>query len=307
MIALLQYFSLLIASADRVVLGFLNPYDPAIVAIYSFATTLATVLMTFPGAVGSIFFPVVSKLAGKDDMASMRDLMAASQRWTLFITLPISVVMIAFSGDMMHVFYGASYDAGGPAMAIFTLGLVFSALTYTQSLALAALRLVKTELAIASVAGTANIILLFVLVPYLGMEGAALSSFVCFFINAALLGHYGEKMLGFKQPKEAYNLLLAALATFAIMLFLKPTGSQALSFLPELIGGGNPYAPKLAYLLSLGIMISITGALFIIIALLLRCFRAEDVELMGKALGRLGVPEPLPTLAKRIAEYGIHK
>ena len=59
MVAILQYFSTIIASSDRLILGYmLDPSKaPAAIAVYTFATTLAMVLMTFPGAIGSIFLP----------------------------------------------------------------------------------------------------------------------------------------------------------------------------------------------------------------------------------------------------------
>ncbi len=309
MIAVLQYFSLMISSADRLVLGYIAPPADAavLVAVYSLATTLAVVLMTFPGAIGNIFLPVVSKLAGKGDMAAMRAVMATSQRWSLLITLPIAVVMVVFGADMMHVFYGASYASGGVVVAIFTLGLVFSAFTYMQSLALTAMRLVKIELIISGIACIVNIALLFLLIPYLGMEGAALAGFACFFTSAILFQYYGHKILGFEQPREAYKLLLSAFAAFLIVLPLKPYASGAISSLLETLGGQSALLPKVAYLLYLGIMIVFAGGLFVLFSILFKCLKGEDVELMEQSLRRVLVPQQLISLAARIASYGISR
>jgi O-antigen/teichoic acid export membrane protein len=311
MIAILQYFSLVIASSDRLIMGFVlgrisGPQQAiAAVAVYSFATTMASVLIVFPAAIGNIFLPVVSRLAGREDMAAMREVMATSQRWSLFVTLPIAVVMMAFSGDMMHAFYGAQYESGGLAMAIFTFGLLFSCISYTVSLALAAMRLVKIELIITAAGGIVNAALNFALIPVFGMEGAATASLASFLLTALLLQHYGEKLLGFRQPGGVYKLLLAALATFAIMLALKPYASLALQLLPSQPGDPSAYLPKLAYLLALGVMICLAAALFVASSLLLRCFKHEDVALMARVLKKAMVPQPLVSAALRIASYGV--
>jgi O-antigen/teichoic acid export membrane protein len=307
LVAVLQYFSLIISSSDRLILGYL--IEPgkasAVIAVYSFAATLAAVLIVFPAAIGNIFLPVVSRLAGKEDMPSMRQVMATSQRWSLFITLPIAVVMMAFSGDMMRVFYGAQYESGGLAMSIFTLGMLFSCVSYTVSLALAAMRLVKIELIIAVIGGIVNIALNFFLIPIVGMEGAALASLVSFFITAILLLHFGEKLLGFKQPDDVHKLMLAALISFLIVFLMKPYSSQALQLLPIQAGDPSAYLPKIAYLATLGIMIAFAGAIFILLSLLLKCFKHEDIELMEGAMRRARIPQEMVSISVRLASYGV--
>ena len=238
-------------------------------------------------------------------MQGMRDVMATAQRWSLFITLPIAVVMVAFAGDMMRVFYGSAYESGGLAMAIFTLGMLFSCITYTMSLALAAKRLVKIELITTVAGGIANIILNFALIPYLGMEGAAIASMLSFLVTSALLQYFGEKLLGFKQPLDVYKLILAAIISFAIIFALKPYASSALQLIPS-SADQSAYLPKIAYLVTLGIMISVAGVIFIASALILRCFKHEDIALMEKALIRMMVPRRLISMAVRVASYGVH-
>jgi peptidoglycan biosynthesis protein MviN/MurJ (putative lipid II flippase) len=213
--------------------------------------------------------------------------------------------MIVFGADMMHVFYGASYESGGAVMAIFTLGLVFSSLTYTQSLALAAMRLVKIELLISGISCVVNVILLVILIPVLGMEGAALAGFACFFTSFVLLQYYGQKILGFHQPKEAYKLLLSALLTFLIVLLLKPFASSTTSLLLSRFGSSGDLLSKAAYLMYLGVMIAFAGLFFIAFSLLMRCFKGEDIELMEKTMGKIWIPRRLISLAARIASYGV--
>jgi O-antigen/teichoic acid export membrane protein len=306
-VAVVQYFSTIIASSDRLILGYMA--DPsssaAMVAVYSMATTLASVLMVFPGSVGSIFLPLVSRLSGKNDLEGMREVMATAQRWSLFITLPVAAVMIAFSGDMLTVFYGSGYSGGAASMALFTAGLVFASFSFVISLALTAMRLVRIELQVAVACGILNVALNLLLIPQYGMEGAAAASVASFMLSTLLLAHYARKMIGFSNPPEAYKLLFSMLLVLLAVFFIKPLASGAASAIVSQAGAGE-YVPKAIYLAYLGLLIGLSGALFVAASLALKCFRGEDISLMRKVLDRTGVPEPLCALAEKVASYGVH-
>ncbi|MFH0884919.1 MAG: flippase [Candidatus Micrarchaeota archaeon] len=306
-VAVVQYFSTIIASSDRLILGFMvePSSSAAMVAVYSMATTLAAVLMVFPGSVGSIFLPLVSRLSGKNDLEGMREVMATAQRWSLFITLPVAAVMMAFSGDMLSVFYGSQYSGGAASMALFTLGLVIASFSFMASLALTAMRLVKIELFVAVACGIVNVALNLLLIPMYGMEGAAAASVASFILSTLLLTHYARKLIGFSNPPEAYKLLFSMAIVLLAVFFVKPLVSDAASAIIAQAGAGE-YIPKAIYLAYLGLLIGLSGALFVAVSLALKCFREEDIGLMRKVLDRAGVPEPLCALAEKVASYGVH-
>ncbi len=306
LIALVQSFSTIVASSDRLMLGFMAPAPEAasLVAVYSMATTLAMVLIVFPGSVGNIFLPVVSRLAGKGDLPSMRHSIAAAQRWSLLISLPIAAVMMAFSRDMLTVFYGADYAGGAAAMSIFTAGLVFAAFSFAISLTLTAMRLVRIELYVGAAACAANIILNLALIPAFSMEGAAAASAASFLLGAILLTHFAGKSVGFRNPPGSYRLLAAAAATALAMSAASPLVSAAASGVIDGAGSGE-FAPKALYLAILGALICASAGLIFALAIALKCLDAEDAELLRRALLRAGLPEGLASVAGNLAERGV--
>ncbi len=306
-VAVVSYFTTIIASSDRLILGYVAEpaSSAALVAVYSMATTLASVLMVFPGSVGSIFLPLVSRLSGKNDLEGMREVMATAQRWALFITLPIAAVMIAFSSDMLTVFYGSNYASGAASMSLFTLGLVIASFSFMVSLTLTAMRLVKIELMVAAASGIVNVALNLLLIPQYGMEGAAAASLVSFIISTLLLTYYAKKLIGFTNPPEAYKLLFAMALVLLAVFFIRPLVSDAASAIITQAGAGE-YVPKAIYLAYLALLIGLSGALFVAISLALKCFREEDIGLMRKVLDRAGVPGPLAVVAEKVASYGVH-
>ena len=306
LIAVVQSFYTIVSSSDRLMLGFMAGPAAAsgLVAVYTMATTLALVLMVFPASVGNIFLPVVSRLAGKNDMDAMRAAMATAQRWSLFITLPVAAVMVVFSGDMLAVFYGSSYAPGALAMSLFTLGMVASAFSYPIALTLTALRLVRIELHVAAAVAGANVLLNLLLIPAFSMEGAAFASAAGFVLGAALFTHFAGKHIGFRHPPEAFRLLAAACGVLLIMGLAAPLLSGAASGITGAAGAGE-YMPKALYLALLGALICASAALFAAFAILLKCLHAEDAELLRRALARGGVPAGLAIMAENLALRGV--
>jgi O-antigen/teichoic acid export membrane protein len=307
-VAMVQYFSIILSSSDKLLLGYLAEPSKAIalVAVYSMATTTTSVLMIFPTAIGSIFLPVVSRLAGKNDLDRMRAVLETAQRWSLFIILPFAVVLMAFPTEILRVFYGSTYTSGAAALTISAFGLVLLSVSYMISLALAAMRLVRVELNIAMVMCVADVLLNILLIPRFGIEGAAAASVMAFAVGLLLLQHYGEKLLGFRFPPEIWRLLAAAALVLVVLLAAGPLVSSLSSQLPQ--SGqdeAQAYLLKLIYLLCLAVLVLLSMLLFMGCALLFKCFRSEDISLMKSAMRRAMVPQPIVSLAEKIASYGV--
>jgi len=307
-LTIVQSFWILISSTDRALLGYFgNPATSIeVVAVYSIASQLALTITVFPGAVGSIFLPVISGLAGKGEHSAMLRIIQTSQRWILFVTIPIAIATMAFAGEMLSAFYGSSYRSGANAMSIFILGLLFSTIAYPISLALAGMRLVRLELYVAIVCAAANIALNVILIPYFGMEGASAASAVAFLLSAWMFERYGRQYLSYSTPSGIYKLFAAGAVAFAAIMLLKPLAAIMASGIPS-FGAGEfaVYSSKFAYLAMLGVMGCIGMLIFGVVALLLRTFKHEDIDMLHSAAGKARIPPRLVLIAEKIALMGV--
>lgn len=310
MITISATFSKITGSFDKIILGYLLPSDTALelVGVYGMATTLSLVLIVFPGAIGAIFLPVMSKLAGKKDFVQMRAVTETAQRWSLFIVIPIALLMISFAGSILGVLYGASYSVGAIAMAIFTIGVMFRCFAIMFSLTLAAMRRIEVEIAIAIFVSFMNVGFNILLIPSMGMEGAAIASAISLFIMALLLFYFMKKFIGFRMPAEIYKMFAAGLLAFMIMLLIRPVLSSALDYFPDFGDDGiYLYLSKAVYLVYLTLMMAVSVLLFGTFSLVLKCFKKEDIILMKKAMRRAMVPDLIIMLAEDIASKGVQE
>jgi len=307
-LTIVQTFWILISSTDRALLGYFgNPATSVeVVAVYSIASQLALTIMVFPGAVGSIFLPVISRLAGKGEHGTMLKVIQTSQRWILFVTIPIALATMAFAGEMLSAFYGSAYRPGANAMSIFILGLLFSTIAYPISLALAGMRLVRLELYVAVACAVANVALNLLLIPYFGMEGASAASAAAFLLSAWMFERYGRQYLSYSTPGGIYKLFAAGAVAFAVIMLLKPAAAAIAASLPSIgMGEFAVYSSKFTYLAVLALMGCIGLAIFCAVALLLRTFKQEDIELLRSAAKKARLPAPAIKLAIDIASHGL--
>jgi len=214
--------------------------------------------------------------------------------------------LIAFSSDILNVFFGVAYGAGALAMSVFTAGLLMKSFAVVFSFALAAMRLVKIELEIAFLVAVTNIVLNIFLIPPYGMEGAALASFMSLSLMLALLFRYSRKLLGFRVHPSVYKMAVAGIMSFLIVLLLRPIASSLMLTLPQLGDVGlEAYVSKTISLIYLLVLMGISVLLFLMLSLLCKCFRREDILLMKKAMRRARIPSFFIGAAERIAFNGL--
>jgi len=302
-VSVIASITLFVQAADKILLGYLLPDSMDLVGAYGIATAFSMLLFVFPSAIGIIFLPIISRLVGKNDFSQIRATTETAMRWAFMISIPVAVIIIAFSENMLVIFYGDSYLIAAVAMAIFTLAVLVKSFSMMLSLALAAMRKIRLELKITLVLGIVNVIFNVLLIPQFGMEGAAIASLIGFITTFFLLNYYCNKIFQFKLQPEAYKLILAGGVTLAIMLLISPYASVELpSIGPESLA---PYTSKVLYLLFLGIFAAIAFSLFILFSLILKCFKTEDKLLMKQILTKAGLPVPIISIAEKTAALGV--
>ncbi|MFH1685497.1 MAG: flippase [Candidatus Micrarchaeota archaeon] len=302
-VSVIASITVFVQAADKILLGYLLPNSMDIVGVYGIATAFSMLLFVFPSAIGMIFLPIISRLVGKNDLSQIRATTETAMRWAFLISIPVAIIIISFSEGMLGIFYGEPYRVAAIAMSIFTLAVLVKSFSLMLSLALAAMRKIKLELKITLILGIVNVIFNVLLIPSYGMEGAAIASLIAFITTFFLLNHYCNKIFQFKLQPENYKLIIAGATTLIIMLFISPYASIDIpSIGPESLA---PYISKVLYLFFLGIFASVAFTLFILFALVLKCFKNEDKLLMKQVLTKARLPTSIISLAEKTAALGV--
>lgn len=311
MLSVLNTFVIAISSADRILLGYLTEPSSALrtVAVYSYAATLSVVLITLPAAIEAIFLPVISKLVGRDDRPAIRSATDTAQRWTLLLTMPLAIVMMVFSGDIIATLFGEAYRPGALAMSIITFAYLLRCYASVLSNALAAMRLVGLELRVYLLVAAVNVALNLLLIPRFGMEGSAAATAASFAVLLAAFAHYSGKAFGFRFRPEIYKITAAGAVAFLAILLLSSALSGFAASLPSPGGAGElaAYSSKVIYLAYLCALMALTAAVFGASCILLRCLHPEDVSLLDKVLRKARVPPGMIGIVVGAASLGVER
>ncbi|RJQ29812.1 MAG: flippase [Peptococcaceae bacterium] len=100
---------------DRVVLGALVPAGE--LGVYNAASRVAIQSWFFLQVLGTIFAPVISDLHNRGRMAELASLYRTVTRWTVTLTMPATVILLVFPGEVMRMF-GADFAGGGTILTL---------------------------------------------------------------------------------------------------------------------------------------------------------------------------------------------
>lgn len=111
--------SVLYSRIDILMVGFL--LSPEVVGIYSIAVLLSGVLALPLTAVNQLFPPVASRLLYNDRGHSLRIIHTTITRWTLTVTLFMTLVLIIYRIEILRLF-GPEFPAGEVVVLLFAVG-----------------------------------------------------------------------------------------------------------------------------------------------------------------------------------------
>lgn len=165
------------------------------VGVFTVALRGAELIVLPINVINAVIASKFASLYASKDMDGLQDILTKSTRIILLISIPSAAVLIACS-DLILGIFGESFLAGKTTLAIMCIGSVISSglgsvgllLTMTGNEALAAKAVIYSLLA--------NVLLNFLLIPSLGVEGAAYSSAISLITLTACYAWWVYKKLG---------------------------------------------------------------------------------------------------------------
>ncbi len=193
--------------SDLLLLGYLS--TSANVGFYGAAMRLATATTIVLGAFCIVFMPMISDLSNRQELDKLGALFKTVTRWVFTISLPVFLLLVLFAIPIMSVF-GSAYVAGSAALALLALGKMFDSASGPIGHMVIMSGHSRLELMNVALTLAINVTLCFLLIPRVGMVGAAVANasgyFVLNFTRAVeiwLLMHIQAYDHGYLKPVAA--------------------------------------------------------------------------------------------------------
>ncbi|MBK7681349.1 MAG: flippase [Bacteroidetes bacterium] len=163
-------------------------YDTA----FKIASASAIILM----AINAIQGPTFAEYHSKNDLSKLRESIFSSTKMLFYATLPFTILIIIFP-EWILSFFGKEFEQASTALIILSIGNFFSSITGSVGILLQMTGHQKPYNTIILFAAFTSIILNIILVPRIGITGAAIASAAAKIIQNFAGSLYVYKKFGF--------------------------------------------------------------------------------------------------------------
>jgi len=223
------------ATADTILIGyFLTNADVGIYRVAYQLTGIATLVCI---AMNTALFPRISRWNTDGDLHAIESALPRAVTFSLLLAIPIVTGGILLGERLLYFFYGADFAAGTPAIGVLLIMQVVYVFVTLQITCLNAMDRPKHSFAATSLAAAMNIGLNVILIPLLGILGAALATFISFILTAILSYMYLSRHLKISLERRPIRNILTSAGVMAgvVLLFRAIVGIPSILYLLTVI------------------------------------------------------------------------
>lgn len=170
---LTMLFTTMINQADAIIVGFYE--TPESVAIYNVAKRVGLLSMALLVAISTLTAPRIATMYAKGEHAALQVLLQRLLPIFFFPSLAVTMAFIFF-GDRILGAFGQTYVAGVPLLLVLMLGYLSNAAFGPCTYILSMTGHHASQARIIAVIACVTVVLGFILIPWMGVMGAALAS-----------------------------------------------------------------------------------------------------------------------------------
>jgi O-antigen/teichoic acid export membrane protein len=178
---------------DNIILGIFRTSEE--VGMYDAAFKLSTLSAIVLLAINAIQAPVFSDLYQKKEMGRLQQIIIKSNRLLFFTSLPLTLLLCIFPETILG-FLGEGFKGAWIALILLAIGNFINSITGSIGILLQMSGHQKQYNKIITTTAIGSIVLNFILIPKLGILGAAISSSAAKIIQNLLSVVYAKKHLG---------------------------------------------------------------------------------------------------------------
>ena len=171
--------------ADVVMLGYFE--ESIRVGIYSGAVVLYQTLLVFNSAVEFMFGPVAARMIGENKDSELRLLYSSVTKWLTVFMIPLWFIFFCYPSQTIELVFGSEYIGAAFALQMLSLGQFMFVAMGPAGMALIAYGRTKLIMVDSVAVVVSNIIMNWLLISWLGINGAAIATCVSVILGGSLM------------------------------------------------------------------------------------------------------------------------
>lgn len=190
------------------------------VGIYAIAIALSKAFLLFPAAISTITYPAISEYNNKGMHKAIDIMINKSMKYSLTALSIIGILIIFFSENIILLLLKSEFLPAVMPNAILIFGMIFFGSMLSIGSAFSAVNRPDISFKINILVAVVNLSLGIILIPTLGIIGAAISTGISFSILTIATIYLLNKILNVKIDIQLYSKVLLALALIIISFFI---------------------------------------------------------------------------------------
>mgnify|MGYP001595116618 FL=1 len=214
------FSDLIIKWSDVLLIGYFKTASD--VGIYNATLATATLLTLVPTALMIIFLPTITNLYSKKNDKEIKKVSIRTSKWIFFCNLPIFIMLLMLSKDILRIMFGNEYIIGTTSFIILLFGYIVHSLSHTNSIILIMLKKTKTVLYVGIITSLSSILINLLLIPKYGIIGGAIGTSCALILNYLIYTFLAYRFTGIFVIKLFYiKFIISALLSAFIIYLLK--------------------------------------------------------------------------------------
>lgn len=273
------FLAVVVGYMDTLMIGVFR--SSAEVGIYNAALPTAQLLLVVPFALTSIFLPIITELYTKGKTAQLASVQRTVTRWIFYTNLPLLMVFALFSQQALRILFGEQYVSGYLPLIILSFGYFLGNSIRPFVNGIEMMKKTRIILYISIFNFVLNFSLNYILIPSSfevlgtpinGMTGAAIATmmtYVSSFFLVTLISYRYTRVNPFSNAiiRSVACAFLSVSVIYAIKEHFLDVSSVAV----------------------LAVFFVLYMLLYVMLLIVLRCFKEEDMEIIKTAEKKLGL------------------
>lgn len=211
---------MLYSYADVIMIGyFLEESD---VGVYQVVFQFTGIAILFATSIRTTLWPKVSRWGKTGDMNSTEKALSRGLTFSLLLAIPTVVGGTLLGENMLYFFYGPGFAWGYTTLVILFCAQMVNIFQIFFLMCLGALDYQRNAFYVTATSSITNVVLNLVLIPFMGIEGAAIATAITMALNALISMYILSKIIRIRvEIRSILNILKATTAMSVFVVFYK--------------------------------------------------------------------------------------
>ncbi len=192
------------------------------VGIYNVVVPTVMMLQFFGSSIASVIFPMVSELWTRKKKKFLESGLEILEKYTFVMLIPAVLVVFAFAQIILNLMFGPEYVSGALTLKILVIAILFLVMYAINSTTFSGIGRPEIATKILLQGAVINLVLNILIIPKLGIVGAALSSLITYLFIFLLSAVKLRKFIKIKLPWfNWFKIICSGLVMLALIFGLK--------------------------------------------------------------------------------------